>query len=313
MVKKCPICAKVRPEPKEPLIPAAFPEKPWERIGMDLCCKDNKTFLIVIDYYSRWIECRKLNQQTSASVIKELKSLFCTHGIPEVIISDNGSQFSSENFREFGRSYGFTHITSSPRHPQGNGEAERAVRTIKEILKKNDDQYLALLTHHTTPLANGLSPSELLMGRKLRTTLPILPTKLVPGVKQSEMKHARENERKQRDNRQKHFRRRHRAKELPKLDPGDKVWIRDMDREATVIGKEHERSYTVESDEGKLRRNRSALVHLQKPQEDKDQTQDLPRMALEERIPAAEAKLGTDGQCRTGSGRVVVKPQYYQA
>ena len=202
MVNKCQTCAKVRPEQKEPLMKSAFPQKPWEKIGMDLCCRGNYTFLVVVDYYSRWIECKKLINLSSACVIKELKTLFCTHGIPEIIISDNGPQFSSDSFRDFGRSYGFTHVTSSPRHPSGNGESERAVRTMKEILKKNGDQYLALLTHHTTPLSNGLSPCELLMGRKLRTTLPILPSKLIPGVETSELERVRERENHQRTKQQ---------------------------------------------------------------------------------------------------------------
>ena len=59
-----------------------------------------------------------------------------------------------------------------PRYPQANGEAVRAVRTIKGLLKKNADPYLALLMYRSSPLQNGLSPSELLMGRKLKTTLP---------------------------------------------------------------------------------------------------------------------------------------------
>ena len=259
MVNKCQTCAKVRPEPKEPLMKSAFPQKPWEKIGMDLCCRGNDTFLVVVDYYSRWIECKKLINLSSACVIKELKTLFCTHGIPEIIILDNGPQFSSDSFRDFGRSYGFTHVSSSLRHPSGNGESERAVRTVKEILKKNGDQYLALLTHHTTPLSNGLSLCELSMGHKLRTTLPILPSKLIPGVETSELERARERENHQRTKQQQNFNRRHRAKPLPKLNPGDEVWIRDM---ATVVYPEHEHSYTVATESGNVRRNRAALVDM---------------------------------------------------
>ena len=60
----------------------------------------------------------------------------------------------------------FDHVTSSPPvYPQANGEAERAMKTIKQLLEKNSDPYLALLAYHSTPLENGYSPSELLMER----------------------------------------------------------------------------------------------------------------------------------------------------
>ena len=85
MVNKCQTCAKVRPEPQEPLMKSAFPQKPWQKIKMDLCWRGNDTFLVVVDYYSRWLECKKLINLSSACVTKELKTLFCTHGIPDTI------------------------------------------------------------------------------------------------------------------------------------------------------------------------------------------------------------------------------------
>ena len=97
-------------------------------------------------------------------------------------MSDNGPQYSSYLFSQFAREYGFQHITSSPHFPQSNGEAERAVKTVKNLLKKSKDPYIALLAYRETPLQNDYSPSELLMNRKLRTTLPVLPAVLKPSV-----------------------------------------------------------------------------------------------------------------------------------
>lgn len=77
--------------------------------------------------------------------------------------------------------YEFTHITSSPYYPQANGDAERAVGTVKSLMKKAEDPYLALLSYRATPLQQGLSPGELLVGRKLHTTVPTLPSVLKPG------------------------------------------------------------------------------------------------------------------------------------
>ena len=130
-------------------------------------------YLLIVDYFSRFIEIARLSSITTDEVIRHAKSTFTRHGIPEVVISDNGPQFSTDSFRCFSEEYQFTHITSSPYHPRGNGEAEHAVGTIKNLLQKAKDPYLALLAYCSTPLHNGYSPSELLMNRKLRATVPI--------------------------------------------------------------------------------------------------------------------------------------------
>ena len=80
-------------------------------------------------------------------VILHTKSIFARHGIPEVVVSDNGPQYSSEAYANFARKFRFEHITSSPHYPQSNGEAERAVQTVKNLIKKDGDPYLALLSY----------------------------------------------------------------------------------------------------------------------------------------------------------------------
>ena len=84
-------------------------------------------------------------------MITHLKSIFARHGIPQYVMSDNGPQFSADVFSTFSNDYGFTHITSSPRFPQSNGETEHAVKTVKALLKKCDDRneghYFALMDY----------------------------------------------------------------------------------------------------------------------------------------------------------------------
>lgn len=125
----------------------------------------------MVDYYSRYIEVAKLNQLTAAEVILHCQSIFARHGISEKVISDNGPQFAAESFCNFSREYQFRHITRSPYHPRSNGEAETAVQTVKSLLKKSGDPFLAVLAYRETPLSNGYSPSQLLIGRTLHSTL----------------------------------------------------------------------------------------------------------------------------------------------
>ena len=99
---------------------------------------------------------------TSFSVINAPKTIFAWHDIPEELVSDNGSQFNSNKFADFAATYGFNHITSSPHYPQGNGQAERMVKTVKKLLKMSTDQCLALLSYWMAPLPRcGRSPAEL--------------------------------------------------------------------------------------------------------------------------------------------------------
>ena len=134
-----------------------FPERPWSRVGADFFFHKGSTYLLMIDYYSRDVE------------ICQVTKAFSRQGIPDILFSDNGPQFSSCEFKQFAKDYGFEHITSSPRYPQSDGEEERAVQTLKAILNKTNDEYLGLLSYRNTPLKNGYSPAQLNMGRRLKS------------------------------------------------------------------------------------------------------------------------------------------------
>lgn len=84
---------------------------------------------------------------------------------------------------EFTKSYRFTLITSIPYFPQSNGLAERTVMTAKKLMQQADDPFLALLNYRATPLLwCNLSPAELLMRRRLHTTLPQTTHQLTPSL-----------------------------------------------------------------------------------------------------------------------------------
>ncbi|XP_037502386.1 uncharacterized protein K02A2.6-like [Rhipicephalus sanguineus] len=125
LVTNCEQCASTRVNLAEPLVSTALPGRPWEFLGMDLFHLNGQTFLLVVDYYSRFPEVVTLRSTTARAVIDALKSIFAHHGIPQDIRSDNGPPFSSQEYVAFATSYGFNHATSSPHYARSNGEAER--------------------------------------------------------------------------------------------------------------------------------------------------------------------------------------------
>ena len=104
-VKQCPHCEQYIPQAKEPLITTPLPSHPWERIGIDLFKLNKATYIIVIDYFSRYPEVVKLTSTTSKSVIAALKSMCSCHGKPVLLVSDNGPHFISREMQEFAEQY----------------------------------------------------------------------------------------------------------------------------------------------------------------------------------------------------------------
>ena len=234
-----------------------MPANPWQKVGTDLFVWDNATYLLVVDYYSHFIEIAKLSRTTSQGVIDHLKSIFARHGIPQVVVSDNGPQYASSLFKDFANQYGFHHNTSSPRYPQANGEAERAVQTVKRLLLKSKDPYLALLSYRSTPLKIGYSPAELLMGRNLRSNLPTTQQQLKPHT--PNQKKVRFKDLNIEESQKRYYDRRHRVKDMPPLRTGVGVWIPDQDIHGTVQAEHSTRSYTVCTPSGIIRQNRRDL------------------------------------------------------
>lgn len=132
----CNICEKYRvSKPKDSLMSHEIPDLPFFKIGMDICTYGTKDYIVVVDYYSRWIEVKMLKDKTAGTVIQKLKLIFAVHGFPKVIVCDN-MPFASYTFKQFAESYDIQLVYSSPRYPQSNGLSEKAVGIVKNMMRK---------------------------------------------------------------------------------------------------------------------------------------------------------------------------------
>ena len=101
-VSNCPACTEHQSSnPKEPMIAHKLPDRSWQNVATDLFELYNEQYLIVVDYYSRYFELERMLTTTSAAVINKMKSIFSRHGIAEKVVSDNGPQFSAQEFARF--------------------------------------------------------------------------------------------------------------------------------------------------------------------------------------------------------------------
>lgn len=148
---------------------------------------DNKNYLVLVDFYSNFGEVDPISNLTSQAVIKAMRPHFARYGIPQTLLTDNGTQFTSREFQNFVGTWEFTHIKCSPHHHQSNGKAESTVKTAQRIMKKakeaKTDPYLSILAWRNTP-TQGLqtSPSQRLMSRRARTTLPTKFEQVKPNI-----------------------------------------------------------------------------------------------------------------------------------
>lgn len=171
---------------KNKLIYHEIPNLPFEKVATDVLSHGNTDYLVLIDYYSKWIELRKLKNKTAIHISKKLKEIFSRFGIPRVLVADN-MPFNSHQFQSFAKLWNFQIVTSSPEYAQSNGLAEKAVHIAKQMLRKclrdQNEIEIALLEYRCTPVGNlGVAPSELLMSRLLRTKLPTADINLRPRV-----------------------------------------------------------------------------------------------------------------------------------
>ena len=162
MVKSCAQCqAHQVANTKEPLIAHDVPRRTRHALSTDLFHWNGTEYLLIADFYSKFPIIRKLRN---------------------INISDNGPQYTSEEFRVFTAIYGFDHVTSSPMYPRSNGFIERTVQTVNKIFtkvkKSGGDPYLAMLFPRTTTIDHNMSSlCTLLNGRRYKSNLPAVSSR----------------------------------------------------------------------------------------------------------------------------------------
>ncbi|EFP01961.1 hypothetical protein CRE_22892 [Caenorhabditis remanei] len=189
MVQSCDQCAAVAKGPvKTTLCSWPMPTAPWQRVHADYAGPiHGKYYLVMVDAFSKWPEIRPTTSITTSATLKLFQHVFSQFGIPDTLVTDNGSQFTSSAFNEFCKSQGINHIRSPPYHPQSNGQAERFVDTLKRALGKlkgeeTDDTALNIFlqNYRSTPCdasPNHVTPAENFIGRRIKTFLnQLLPS-----------------------------------------------------------------------------------------------------------------------------------------
>jgi len=170
-----------RSPPEAPIHPWVYPDRPWQRLHVDLAGPFlGRMWFVLVDAHSKWpVVVDMAHNTTSSRIIYHLRQIFADKGLPQTIVSDNGPQFISRRVsRPSARTMGSDTPTSSAYHPRTNGEAERFVKTFKHSLKKshNQDLNLALcsflILYRVTPhITTGVPPADLIMKHKPQTLL----------------------------------------------------------------------------------------------------------------------------------------------
>lgn len=184
-VKECRDCLLVSaPVPPEPVSRRRLPDRAWVDIAIDFLgpLPSGEFLLVVVDYYSRWMDVKIMRQITAEATVEKLEGIFFYQGYPVTITLDNGRQFVSNIFHEYCQNHKIRLYHTAPYWPQANGEVERQNRSLLKRLQIGNSRYgewkselkRFLVAYNSTPHSvTNLSPNHL-MGRENRTKIPAL-------------------------------------------------------------------------------------------------------------------------------------------
>jgi hypothetical protein len=235
----------------------------------------------MVDSYSSWIDFKEIKTIHSAEIIKQLKTWFAVHGSPEELHTDNGTQYTSQQFKDFANEWNFKHVTGSPHHHQSNGLAERYVQVAKNILRKTPKEIeKALLVYRNTPRGELGSPNQRLFSRQTKSILPITQTQLKPLVVQK----VHDNLKIERDKQKNVYDRNAVQRKSP--NENDTVMVQHPTKKTwepgEILQKESDRSMIVRTENGQFKRNMKLIRKLpsripiqQQPSQSADEAEDI--------------------------------------
>ena len=250
VVHACEICqSHAAPQPKQYTYTMTNKtHRPMQTVGADIFQCNGETFLILMDYFSKYPWVRRLRNISATTTIDAMRTVFSEFGYPSHLHSDSGTQFTAREFQTFSQRYNFKHTKSSPYYHESNGKSERYVGVIKNLMRKNPGSLgEALLAYRCAPLGcNERTPAELMFNRQIKDHIVDLPI-------QGSDDRANEDEIEQP------------SSKYPPLHPGDRVFVFNTDTKMWEKGQiqhltDQPSQYSVIFESGRIaNRNR---VHL---------------------------------------------------
>ena len=155
-----------------------IPPVPWSKVATDIFHYKSKSYLLVVDYTSRFPIVREIKSMSAQHIAEHFRLIFSEYGWPDTLVSDNGPCYVAKTFTTLMKEYAVNHNTSSPHYPQSNGLAEKFVQIVKNLFYKAKDEgtgiYKCLMIYHNTPIATtSKSPMQMLQQRSARSQLPM--------------------------------------------------------------------------------------------------------------------------------------------
>ena len=233
----CVPCEEIAPsQPSPPPTPIVDPVYPFQQVCSDYFKHIGHNYLVMVDRYSGWPSVYRLSGGSSP-LIKKLREVFVTFGIPEELASDGGPEFASAETAAFFRDWGVKWRLSSVANPHSNCRAEVGVKTVKRMIMNNTNSsgeidipkfQRAMLQYRNTPSSiDKRSPAEIVFGRQIRDFIPVKLGKYIPchtwiGTMQDRESAFRQRHAKEIEKLSEH------TKILPQLKVGDHVRVQNQ-------------------------------------------------------------------------------------